>query len=219
MEKLNGHYRRHRFISLSSLNAKESGQTDPFQQGYDDGFVQGQEKGLHQGLDDGRRQGQEQGFSEGFKDGNAKGEASGRATFEAALSPLMAVQQQLETARQQQLADNTDSLCALVEQVARRVIHAELSLNPRQILTLVEEAVGRLDSTKGPIKVYLSSDDHQRLAKVGVNRCGEYPLLADSALAIGDCRLESDQQQLVIHSEDRLQNCMEQVRGELESEQ
>ncbi|EKE73967.1 FliH/SctL family protein [Gallaecimonas xiamenensis] len=219
MDKIKGNYRRHRFIALSSLHARDSGEPDPFQQGYDDGFVQGQEKGLHQGLEDGRRQGQQQGFENGFREGKGQGETAGRADFEQALAPLVSVQHALEQARQQQLADNTDSLCALVEQVARRVIHAELSLNPSQILTLVQEAVGRLDSTKGPIKIFLSSDDHQRLGKVGINQCGDYPLLADGELGTGDCRLESDQQQLLIRSEERLQNCMAQVRDELENEQ
>ncbi|WKE66523.1 FliH/SctL family protein [Gallaecimonas kandeliae] len=219
MDKLKGNYRRHRFASLSSLQARDKGEVDPFQQGYDDGFQQGQEKGLHQGLEDGRAQGRQQGFEDGFRDGRAQGEAAGRADFDQALAPLQAAQQALAEAREQQLGDNLDSLCALVEQVARRVIHAELSLNPAQILKLVEEAIGRLDNSKGPIRIFLSGDDHQRLAKVGINHCGDYPLLADPSLGIGDCRLESEQQQLAVSSEARLESCMAQVRSELESEQ
>lgn len=215
MEKLLGNYRRHRFMSLSSLEAQERGETDPFQQGYDDGFVQGQEKGLQQGLEDGRQQGHQQGFHTGFNEGKQQGELGGRKHFEAAMEPLSVIQQALEECRQQQLADNTESLCALVEQVARRVIHAELTLNPNQILVLVKEALTQFDVTKGPVQIFLSADDHHRLAKVGINSCGDYPLRIDEHLGIGDCRLESDQQQLMLNSEQRLGKCMEQVRKDL----
>ncbi len=191
---------------------------DPFQQGYDDGFIQGQEKGLAQGLIDGRQQGHEQGMQAGYSEGLKAGEASGKADFIDAIDPAQAMQKALEEARNQQLKDNTDSLCELVEQVARRVIHAELTLNPKQILGLVNEAVGRMDSSQGPLKIFLSSEDHQRLAKVGVNHCGAYPLLIDNSLGTGDCRLESKNQQLEVKTEERLETCMEQVRQELEAD-
>lgn len=218
MEKLTGHYRRHRFQSLGSVQARQNGQPDPCQQGYDEGFRQGQERGLQQGLADGFSQGEQQGYQEGLKRGHSQGEQAGRETFEQALAPLAQLQKGLESLRQQSLTDHTDNLCHLVEQVARRVIQAELSLNPEQILKLVEEAIGRMDTRKGPVTVYLSPDDHERLAKIGRNRIGEYPIHADDQLSGGDCRLESDQQQLLVRSEDRLQSCVAKVRDELEQE-
>lgn len=215
MEKLLGNYRRHRFLSLSSLEAKERGEEDPFQQGYDEGYVQGQEKGLQQGLEDGRQQGHQQGFQSGHKEGKQQGEEAGRQAFDSAMAPLANLSRLLEQTRQQQLAENTESVCHLVEQVARRVIHAELTLNPAQILVLVKEALAQFDTNKGPLQIFLSAEDHRRLAKVGINHCGDYPLTVDDALATGDCRIESDQQQLQLDGEQRLQKCMTQVQQEL----
>lgn len=215
MEKLTGNYRRYRFQSLSSLNARERGEQDPFQQGYEEGFRQGEERGFEQGLTDGQRQGQARGYEAGFQEGQAKGQAAGQADFEAAIAPLATVQHALEELRQRELSEHTENLCMLVEQVARRVIHAELTLNPNQLQKLIEEAISRLDTTREPVTIYLSPEDHQRLAKIGTNSIGDYPLKVDESLSLGDCRLESDSQHLTVKSEERLAQCIDKVREEL----
>jgi flagellar assembly protein FliH len=215
MEKLKGHYRRHRFNSLAALEAADRGEQDPLQQGYDTGFSQGQERGLEQGLEEGRAQGEAAGYQAGYQAGLAQGEAAGRQAFLAAMEPLAQIQQQMEELHQEALNEHTDHLCALVEQVARRVIHAELSLNPDQLKTLVEEALGRMDTRKGDVTIFVSPDDYQRLTQTGTNSIAGYPIQADATLAVGDCRLESEQQQQTVSSEERLQGCVSKVREEL----
>lgn len=215
MRKLTGNYRRHRFQSLAALEAGARGEQDPFQQGYEEGLRLGQEHGLEQGLEDGRLQGQTQGYEEGYKQGFSQGETVGKEVFKAAMEPLEKIQQAVESLRQQELSENTQHLCTLVEQVARRVIHAELSLNPDQLRKLVEDAIARMDTRKDDVIIFVSPDDYQRLAKTGTNRIGGYPIKADESLAIGDCRLESEQQQQTISSEERLLNCVDKVREEL----
>jgi flagellar assembly protein FliH len=219
MEKLKGNYRRHRFLSLAAVEAGERGELDPFQQGYEEGLRQGQERGLEQGLDDGRRQGEAQGYEIGYKNGLAQGQAAGQEAFAAAMAPLAHIQRALEELRRQDLHEHTEHLCALVEQVARRVIHAELSLNPHQLQKLVEDALSRMDTRKDDLTIFVSTDDYQRLAKTGTNRIGGFPVQADNTLAIGDCRLESEHQQQTVSSEERLQNCVTKVREELTEDQ
>lgn len=219
MEKLRGNYRRHRFQSLGALEARDRGEQDPFQHGYDEGFRQGQDRGLEQGIAEGRSQGEAQGYEAGYREGLARGEEAGRQNFDPAMQALALVQRGLEELRQQALSEHTENLCTLVEQVARRVIHAELTLNPDQLLKLVQESLTRMDTSKGSVKIYLSTDDYQRLAKTGTNRIGDYPLLADETLGTGDCRLESDQQQVTVKSEERLAHCVDKVREELEQGQ
>jgi flagellar assembly protein FliH len=219
MEKLRGNYRRYRFQSLAAVEAGERGESDPFQQGYDDGFAQGQERGLEQGLEDGRAQGETRGYEQGYQKGYQEGREAGEQTFTSAMEPLQRLQQEFEALRQQELSEHTEHLCSLVEQVARRVIHAELSLNPDQMQKLVEDALSRMDTRKGDITVFLSGTDYHNLAKTGTNRIGGYPIQVDDSLTSGDCRLESDQQQQTIRAEERLQHCVGKVREELQEDQ
>ena len=160
-------------------------------------------------------QGEAQGYETGYQKGLLEGEALGQQAFNQAMAPLQAIGRALEELRQQNLADHTEHLCGLVEQVARRVIHAELSLNPDQLRKLVEDALSRMDTRKGEVTVFLSPDDFARLAEIGTDRIGGCPLQADESLSIGDCRLESDQQQQTVRSEERLAACVNKVREEL----
>lgn len=214
MNKLTGNYRRYRFQPLAALEARDRGEQDPFPQGFEEGLRQGQERGLEQGLAEGKSQG----FEAGYQEGLTRGEQAGRETFLPALESLALLQHALESLRRQEMSDHTDNLCALVEQVARRVIHAELTLNPNQLEKLVAEALGRMDARTGPVSIYLSPDDHQRLAKTGTSAIGDYPILADESLSTGDCRLESEHQTMTVKSEERLKHCVARVREELEQE-
>ena len=178
MTNLTGSYRRHRFQSLSAIEAQARGEQDPFQLGYEEGLRQGQERGFQQGLEDGRVQGEAQGYETGYQKGLLEGQALGQQAFNQAMAPLQAIGRALEELRQQNLADHTEHLCGLVEQVARRVIHAELSLNPDQLRKLVEDALSRMDTRKGEVTVFLSPDDCARLAEIGTDRIGGCPLQA-----------------------------------------
>lgn len=218
MEKLTGNYRRYRFQPLAALEARDRGEQDPFPQGFEEGFKQGQERGLEQGLEQGLAEGKSQGFKAGYQEGLSQGEKEGRAMFTPALDSLHSIQDSLEALRQQEMRDHTDNLCALVEQVARRVIHAELTLNPNQLEKLVVEALSRMDSRAGSVNIHLATDDHERLAKTGTTHIGDYPILPDPSLAMGDCRLESEHQEMTIRSEERLKSCVDRVREELEQE-
>lgn len=215
MNKLKGNYRSYRFSSLGTLEAKESGEPNPYHNGYEDGFNEGIDKGLKQGLSEGRAQGYEGGYSEGIKQGRIRGEEEGRELFAPAMKSLEALQRELELARSRTLGEYTDNICALVEQVARRVIHAELTLNSGQMLQLIKDALSNMDTTKGHMKIYVSQDDFERLAKTGTSKIGDSPLIADADLSIGDCRIESEDQQMTVRSEERLEACVENVRKEI----
>lgn len=210
---------RYRFPPLQSLlNAQAAAVVDSgdaFQQGYQEGFQLGQERGYDEGLQGGAEQGRQQGLREGFNRGLAEGEAEGRAVFEAALSPLAKLAEELERLRLQQLVEHTDSVCALVAEVARRVIHAELTLNPKQILALVEEAMQRLEPAPAQLSIYLSEQDAERLTKIGVRELAGHRLLTDAALGLGDCRIETDTAELAITTEQRLEQYIDSFKNEL----
>lgn len=211
---------RYRFPPLQSLldataaAAATVDSGDAFQQGYQEGFQLGQERGYEEGLQGGIEQGRQQGLREGFTRGQTEGEAQGRAAFEAAMAPLARLGEEMERVRLQQLVEHTDSVCALVAEVARRVIHAELTLNPRQILALVEEAMQRLEPTPAQLSIYLSDQDAERLAKIGVRELAGHRLLVDAELGLGDCRIETETAELAVTTEQRLEQYIDSFKNE-----
>ena len=212
------HAVRYRFPTLADLEqGVVTAQVAEFDQGYEQGlergYQDGQQQGFEQGLEEGRRQGLEHGRQQGLQ----QGRQDARFLCEQALAPLEQVQRQLEGLARSRLAEQHDLLAELVGQVARRVIHAELTLNPQQVLGLVEESLRGLGGETEELHIYLNPDDCQRLANFGVTHCQEWPLEADPNLASGDCRLETRQAVVESLVGERLTECVDTVRSSLET--
>lgn len=209
---------RYRFPSLADLEqgiaAPEVPEFDQgYQQGLERGYQDGRQQGFEQGLEGGRAQGLEQGRQQGLQQGRQEA----RFLCEQALAPLENVQRQLEALARSRLAEQKDLLAELVGQVARRVIHAELTLNPQQVLGLVEEALRGLAGETEQLRIFLNPDDCQRLAGFDITSCRDWPLEPDPALASGDCRLETSQAVVESLVNERLRDCVGAVRSSLET--
>lgn len=217
MQKLKGHYRKFRFPAfMTPLASEDHSSSGDFEKGYQEGLEGGREKGFDEGIQEGLMQGREQGRQEGFDHGFQDGQQSGRASFEEAISALAGVADSFIQAKSQKVSDHVDQLCLLVEQVAKKVIRAELTLNSDQILKLVSEGLEQVETTKDASAIiYLSKDDAERLKKQGVKDIQGFEYKADNNLGIGQCRIDTDNQELSVSTDERLDNCMESVKESL----
>lgn len=218
------HVVRYRFPSLADLEQGIAGSATPepaFDQGYEQGlergYQDGQQQGFAHGVEDGTRQGLEQGRQQGLQQGLQQGRQEALVLCEQALAPLEQVHSRLESLARSRLNEQKDLLAELVGQVARRVIHAELTLNPQQVLGLVEESLRGLAGETEQLHIYLNPDDCERLARFGITTCQDWPLEADPALATGDCRLETRLAVVESLVGERLKECVGAVRASLES--
>lgn len=212
---------RFRFPQLDALEgggavAEAAAAAQEFQQGYQDGLAQGSRDGYQQGYQQGVQSGEEQGRRDGIEQGRQQQQAQIDAQCERALAPLAIVEQKLEALAHARLLQQRDLIAELVAQVARRVIHAELTLNPRYIIGLVEESLRSLRGETEQLHIFLNPDDVQRLAELGVRNFQGWPLEADAELSLGDCRLETVQAELEVFVEERLQDCLSAVHTALD---
>lgn len=215
-----GTVRHHHFPPLQRLHASHEPAPEPhqyehgFEQGMSEGFVTGQEQGLEQG----KRLGFEQGYQQGMQQGVREGERQGRALFDTAQRPFSRLREELDALSRSRLAEQQGLLVELVTQVARRVIHAELTLNPQQIVQWVNESLASLPDGQEGVHLYLHPEDRQRLLTLGYAECAGWPLEADASLGIGDCRVESRQSVVESQTEQRLADCLTQVASALAAE-
>lgn len=217
MDTLKGHYRKFRFPAfLSPTTSADSSADADFGKGYQEGLEQGREKGFDEGMSEGIVQGREKGRKEGFDHGYQDGQQSGKSAFDEAIGALSGVADAFGQAQRQKASDHVDQLCVLVEQVAKKVIRAELTLNSDQIMKLVSEGLDQVETSKDESAiVHLSQDDADRLKKQGVADIQGFDYKADSSLGIGQCRIETDSQELNVSTDERLDNCMESVKETL----
>lgn len=156
---------------------------------------------------------EQQARAEGFTAGHAEGLASGRqhvreqvarleALCDAAARPLQSLDEQVEK-----------ELARLATVIARRVIARELQLSPDLIAQAVRQAATALPAAARELRVHVHPDDLALLRDLGAAE-SHWQLLADPALARGDCQLESERSRLDARVDTRLAAVIDAVLGD-----
>ncbi|MDN6072434.1 MAG: flagellar assembly protein H, partial [Enterobacterales bacterium] len=108
-----------------------------------------------------------------------------------------------------------EELLQLVEKVTRQVIRCELTLQPTQLLTLVEEALSSLPQIPDQLKVYLNPEEFRRISEAEPDKAREWGLCADADMAPGECRVVTDTSEMDVGCQHRLDQCMDVLQSSL----
>lgn len=182
-------------------------------------FEQAAQRGHAQGFEQGLQAGEQAGYADGLQAGRQDARAEQQQVAQAELirlgAPLTQALQQLQALHADWQASLRKDMIDLVERVARQVVRCELTLQPAQILALVEETLSGMPQRSGPVQVYLNAADLQRIQELDASRIPAWQLHADSALEAGECRLQVGDVEVDAGCRQRLQACMEQVREQI----
>lgn len=155
------------------------------------------------------RQARDEGHAAGFAQGLAEARAQGReqlARLESICAQAARPLDQLDAAVEQQLAQ-------LALLVARRVIARELATRPELIAQAVRQAAAVLPAATRELRVRLHPDDLALMRELEAAEA-HWQLVADPALARGDCVLESERSRLDARVETRLAAMIDAVLGD-----
>ncbi|HEY1130749.1 MAG TPA: FliH/SctL family protein, partial [Roseateles sp.] len=103
----------------------------------------------------------------------------------------------------------------LVEKVARQVIRAELTLQPTQLLALVDETLASMPVRREGVEVFLNPEDLRRIQDLAPERAQAWTLLPDAKLESGECRLLAGGHEADAGCRQRLEACMDQVKTQM----
>ena len=155
------------------------------------------------------QQARDEGHAAGLAEGRAAAQQELRqrmaqldAVYEAAARPLQAFDEQV-----------AQELARLAMVVAGRVVARELQASPELIARAVREAANALPAATRELRVHLHPQDLALLQELGAAE-RHWQLLADPALARGDCLLESERSRLDARVEARLAAVVDAVLGE-----
>lgn len=218
-------YRLHHFPPLrKSWEMPAAGNTaslDPaeYQKQLMDGFQEGLDKGYQQGLEQGKdagyTEGARLGYEEGMKKGQKEGRDAGRVMFSSAAKPLNGILDELKRALEEHEKRRREELLQLVEKVTRQVIRCELALQPTQLLALVEEALTSLPALPSQIKVLMNPQEFARINDAEPERVREWGLVADAEMAEGECHIITENTEMDVGCEHRLEQCMDVLKSTL----
>ncbi|NQZ50873.1 MAG: flagellar assembly protein FliH [Moritella sp.] len=206
-------YRRHVFppyrggAPLGAVDEISPNFEQEFQQGLEEGHKEGVERGLQQGLVDGRQEG----YNTGLMQGITEGQITGAQLFKDAITQLSTVQKKVDELAKHKLVVQQELIADLVGQVSRQVIRAELTLNPKQVLNLVEEAIQVFADDIEKVRIFLNVDDKKRLKDLGILDLNGWALEVDDKLAVGDSYIKSSDKEIAVATEERFQQCMESM--------
>lgn len=191
--------------------------------------LQAKEEGYQEGLAQGHAEGFEQGKQEGFQTGHAEATqqvtAEGQAQqeqiqqqAEGVLSELEALANALHHPLESQLDETVnEAIATLVVQIAEKVIKQELSIHPEHIVGVVNELFQQLPMTDREVRFHLHPED-KALLESGVQLTAggfDWKLEEDEAVTRGGCHVESHNFSADEQVEQRLDQAVKQVFGEV----
>ena len=192
---------------------------DDYQAKFDKGYDEGLQQGHDAGFSSGEEQGKQAGYNVGFKQGLAEGQTQGRAHLESQLNdmiaPLSALKAMLEDGHNQHILQQQDLILELVRKVSQQVIRCELTLQPTQILTLVEETLAALPDDAKPVKIHLEPTAVSKLQELAADKIKDWKLVPDDRISAGGCRVVSEHSDADASVETRLNTCMDHVADKL----
>jgi flagellar assembly protein FliH len=211
--------RPYRFPSLTRLNMGKSAGAEHAQADWDNGFAAGESRGYDEGYAQGLQQGRLDGAKEGHREGLALGRDDGRRQvkeeFAGLARPLDEALARVNQLRDDYQAALRRELVDLVAKVARQVIRCELALQPRQLLTLVEETLAAMPASNDAVEVAFNPLDMERVIDLDPQRAQQWNLVADPRLEAGECRVKRGGQEADAGCRQRLQACIDQIEAQV----
>ena len=153
-------------------------------------------------------QGYEQGYEEGFQ--------TGKADVEQQVKQLLAIGKALQKPLEQIDDSLEQQLVSLVAEMAKQVIHTEISLDPLKITKVLQEAINTLPLATHEITIYCHPNEHkviEEYMQAQEIKNLSWALQADPTLTPGGCRLNAENSQVMVDLDTRLQEVMQRVLG------
>jgi flagellar assembly protein FliH len=179
---------------------------------------------VQEGLTLGRQQGTQQGYEVGYEQGYAEAKAVLEAEFESKNSAWElerdALKQSLTQEWQALVLSLTQSLSHvessllqdivwLSGQMARRLVMAELTLNPDHISTLIRQVVEGLPHIVYPLTIRLHPEDVALVDVLSISQEGRVLLQPDSTLERAACVVKSGHSEVVLNWQQQTQKVID----------
>ena len=159
-----------------------------------------------EGLEQGREVGRAEGYDAGF--------LSGESDVKAALTRLSQITRTLLEPIPQQDLELEQTLLHMVEQICKRVLHRELSIDSSAVTRVVQEALDCIHPGNQRLRIHLNKQDLD-LVLGYLQQSGEWEegwrVLAHPTITPGGCIIETDTSMVDARAERRLASVLQQV--------
>ena len=152
-----------------------------------DGFSKGYEEGVERGKQDGRKAG----YSDGLKAGTEQAESEHGQWLREQGEHLQSLCESLMAPLASQQQDLADAVLDLALGLTRHLLDAELALNPRHIVAVVDKALAALPPVEDNIQLVLHHDDQDAFQEYSPKAALIEKIKTDDSLVRGSCKVHS----------------------------
>lgn len=142
-----------------------------------------------------KKVGYEEGFDKGYYDGLEKGKAEIENNFKNLIDTLKNIVENAKTEKQKLINSAEKDIVALSVDIAKRIVHQEISTKKEILVEIVKEAIKRIED-KEKIIIYANPDDIElikfhRSEFQQIVDTDELHIMPDELLEQGECKIES----------------------------
>ena len=185
-------------IEVAAVAIEDVGYADGYKKGETEGYVKGEQTGYSAGLEAGTSEGRNT-ATEAFQEEVASQKNTLKNLLDAYSSPP-SFEAELEQA-----------LTMLVTEIAKVVVMGELKSEPQHIGRLVNQALQSLPHQTRTPRVYFNPSD---VEWVQANISADIEVVADASLAIGGCRVETQESNIDATLAQRIRAALTATFGE-----
>jgi flagellar assembly protein FliH len=168
--------------------------------------------------------GEESGYKKGYEDGYGKGKQTGIQETAAALSMTNEVVEQLKNYHVQILNDSQKDIAKMALAVAEKVLHAEIRMNPDVVLSVVKNALNKVNYKK-EFTIHVNPLDLEVLKGAGdqiramLDNCESLKFKASPQMEPGGCVVQTESGSVDARIDRQFEEIQQTVLNALEQEE
>ncbi len=200
-------------IPIKPLTAAdlENIQKEAYQAGFDQGKEEGVSAGHKEGFDKGLKEGLDSGTQQGMQQGKITGQEQKQAECDENIARLKSVMEHLVDPIRLHDEEIEEALLNLTLAISRSVIQRELSIDSRQIVGVVSDAIAMLPPPAMNVKVWINPVDFECVSDVIEQIATGAKIIKSDEVLPGGCKVETLHSLIDSTIEKRFQKTVQQM--------
>ncbi len=191
------------------------------EEAYAAGFAQGRQEGIANGREEGvslgREEGGHRGYEDGFRSGETRGEMAGEAKVEKSLALISEIAHHIDILRSEILATGQEIFVEFAKAATESILRTQIALDDSTLRSFLLQTMSPF-AEKAFLHIEVNGFDVNRISQV----LAQYPDLQKKVkvrenreLAVGDFRVEADNEVVLVDIKRAVNDFMESVKGEI----
>ena len=182
------------------------------QEAYQEGHAEGKEAGYQEGFEQGKLEGAQKGYEEGLEQGKEEGLELAKPEVEEKIAQLTKLLDEIATPFEQVSDEVEKQVVILASELAKAVVHGELSINEKAIFSAMKVATDALKGQHRALEVLLNPEDFELVQQaIPAEQLADrnWKLVVEPSITKGGLHINSDNSSIDYSVELRLKEILE----------